>query len=202
MSAITDYASLQTAVANWLHRTDLTALIPDFIALAEGQLSADIVARPMDTRTNLTATAGNAYVTLPTDMLEMRRLKLVTDPVFVLTYKSPDQIDEDYPTAQVGKPDSFAIIGSQIQLAPIPDTAYSIECTYRQRIPALSATNTTNWLLTGFPNVYLYATLWAAQPFIMNDARLPTFEKLLGQSVDAINSIDWYSGTTMRVKAK
>jgi hypothetical protein len=104
MSAITDYASLQTAVANWLHRTDLTSLIPDFIALAEGQLSADIVARPMDIRTNLTATAGNAYVTLPTDMLEMRRLKLVTDPVAVLTYKSPDQLDEDNPTAQVGKP--------------------------------------------------------------------------------------------------
>ncbi len=202
MSAITDYASLQTAVSSWLHRTDLTAFVPDFISLAEGKMSADISARPMDVRTNLTATISNAYVTLPSDMLEMRRLLLVTDPVYVLRYAAPDEITAEFPTAQVGKPTTFTVIGSQIQLAPIPDTAYSIELTYKQKIPSLSGTNTSNWLLAAFPNVYLYAALCAAQPFIMNDARIPTFEKLYLNSVDAINSIDWYSGSTMCVRAK
>ena len=45
--SISTYAQLQAAVANWLHRTDLTAQIQDFIALAEARLSADIDARPM-----------------------------------------------------------------------------------------------------------------------------------------------------------
>ncbi|MES2040471.1 MAG: hypothetical protein V4495_21845 [Pseudomonadota bacterium] len=83
MSAITDYASLQAAVSSWLHRTDLTPFIADFIALAEARMSSDIVARPMDIRNNLPTIAGNAYVNLPLDMLEMRRLILRNDPVTV-----------------------------------------------------------------------------------------------------------------------
>jgi hypothetical protein len=148
------------------------------------------------------ASAGNAYVTLPGDMLEMNRLILMSDPVYTLRYESPDQLSIDYPTSLSGKPSAFAVIGSQLQLAPIPDLAYALELTYQQRIPALSSTNTTNWLLTAFPNVYLYAALCAAQPFIMNDARIPTFERLYMQGIEAINSIDWYSGSTMRVRAR
>lgn len=202
MSAIVDYDSLKTAVANWLHRTDLDALVGDFISLAEGRMSADINARPMEIRTSLTTVSGNAYVSLPTDMLEMSRLIVQTDPVYTLQYRSADQLSTEFPTSLVGEPKVFAVIGSQIQLAPIPDSAYTLELTYQQRIPSLSATNTTNWLITAFPNAYLYAALCAAQPFIMNDARLPVFEKLYFDSVKAINSIDWYSGSTMRVRAK
>ncbi|BBB61929.1 hypothetical protein UNDKW_3656 [Undibacterium sp. KW1] len=202
MSAITDYATLQTAVSNWLHRTDLTPFIAGFIALAEAKMSSDIVARPMDIRSNLLTVAGNAYVNLPPDMLEMRRLILRSDPVTVLRYAAPDQLSADHASAATGKPVAFSVIGQQLQLAPIPDAAYQLELTYQQRIPALTTINTTNWLLAAFPNVYLYAALCAAQPFIMNDARIPTFEKLYLQSVDAINSIDWYSGSTMQVRAK
>ncbi|MCH8622642.1 hypothetical protein [Undibacterium sp. TS12] len=202
MSAITDYASLQTAVANWLHRTDLAPFIADFIALAEARMSSDIAARPMDVRTSLVTTAGSAYVSLPVDMLEMRRLILSADPVIALRYESPDQLLADRTGSISGRPVKFSVIGPQLQLAPVPDASYALELTYQQRIPALSSINTTNWLLAAFPNVYLYAALCAAQPFIMNDARIPTFEKLYLQSVDAINSIDWYSGSTMQVRAK
>lgn len=202
MSAITDYASLQAAIINWLHRSDLSTVAPDFISLAEGRMSADLDARSMELRTNLTATAGNAYITLPSDMLEMKRLILVTDPVIPLRYEAPDQLTADYPTSQVGKPAIFAVIGAQIQLAPIPDTAYTLELTYQQRIPSLSNTNTTNWLLTNFPNCYLWAALCEAQPFIMNDARIPVFQAKYQEAVAAINSIDWYSGSTMRVRVK
>lgn len=200
--AITDYASLQASVANWLHRADLTTQIPDFIALAEAKLSSDLVARPMEVRTNLAATGGNAYVTLPTDMLEMVRLTLQTDPLVTLKYASADELTADFPTSTTGRPAVFAVIGGQVQLAPIPDSNYTLELTYQQRIPALSSSNTTNWLITSFPNAYLYGALCAAQPFIVNDARLTTFQALYREAVDGINSIDWYSGSTMRVRAR
>ena len=200
--SITTYAELQTSVANWLHRSDLTALIPDFITIAESRLSADLNSRSMDAQSTLTTTIGNAYVTLPTDMVEMRRLVVQSDPNYTLRYVSPDEIAADYPTAQTGKPVVFTVIGSQIQLAPIPDSAYSLELTYKQKIPSLSNTSTTNWLLTSWPDAYLYATLCAAQPYIMNDERVKTFNALYQTSVVGINSIDWYSGSTLRVKAK
>ena len=201
--SITNYSELQTSVANYLNRSDLSSIIPDLITLAEAQLSADVVARDMETRTTLTTTASNAYVTLPTDMLEMMRLAITSsDPQQVLRYVSADELLADYPTGTVGKPAVFTVIGSQIQLAPIPDSAYTLELTYQQRIPALSNTNTTNWLLTQWPNAYLYGSLCAAQPFLMNDERLPVFQTLYKQAVDGINGINWYSGSTMRVKAK
>ena len=40
--AITTYAELKSSIANWLNRDDLTAVIPDFIALAEAQIARDI----------------------------------------------------------------------------------------------------------------------------------------------------------------
>lgn len=39
--AITTYAELQTAVGNWLHRSDVSTIIPDLIALGEAHLNAD-----------------------------------------------------------------------------------------------------------------------------------------------------------------
>lgn len=200
--AITDYASLQTTLATWLHRADLAAQIPDFIALAEAKLSCDLDARPMESRTTLTTTAGNAWLTLPADMLEMRRLLLQTSPTITLKYVTPDQISEDYSAAMTGRPEVFTVIGGSLQLAPVPDSAYAIELTYQQAIPALSASNATNWLLTGWPNAYLYGALVAAQPYLMNDARMDTFQKLYQEAVRGINSIDWYSGSTLRVRAR
>ena len=200
--SISTYSDLQTSVANGLHRSDLNALIPDFIALAESKLSGDLQARSMEVRTTLTTTAGNAYVTLPTDMLEMHRLTVKSDPVYVLSYRSPDELQQDYPYTTTGKPAVFAILGSEMQLAPIPDSAYTLELVYKQKIPALSNSNTSNWLLAQWPNAYLYGALCAAQPYIANDQRLPTFQALYQEAVDGINGIDWYSGTTMKVRTK
>ena len=200
--AITDYASLKTALATWLHRSDLTAMIPDFIALAEAKMTCDLDSRSMETRVNLTTVPGNAFLALPADMVEMRRLVLETEPACVLKYASPDQIDADYPLSSSSRPAVFAVIGGDIQLAPIPDSAYTLELTYQQRIPSLSDANPTNWLLTKWPNAYLYCALCAAQPFIANDERLVTFQALYKEAVKGINSVNWYSGSTLRVRAR
>lgn len=200
--AITDYASLQTSIAAWMHRNDLASIIPDFISFAEKRLSAELNARPMETRVIIPCVAGDAYIDTPTDMLEVRRAMVVGDPSQVLNYLTPDQIAADYPMSSTGKPSVYAVIGSQIQLADIPDSNYDIELTYRQSIPALSNVSTTNWLLDSFPNAYLYGALCEAQPYLIDDARLAMFKALYRETVDSINAIDWYSGSTMRVRAR
>lgn len=201
--AISTYSDLQASLANWLHRGDLDALIPDFIALAEAKMSSDLESRQMEARTTLTCTAGNAYVTLPTDMLEMRRLSISsTDPVQVLSYRTPDELQADYPYSTTGRPVVFGVVGKQLQLAPIPDSAYTLELTYLQAIPVLSVANPTNWVLQSWPNAYLYGALCAAQPYLVNDERAAMFQALYKEAVDGINSIDWYSGTTMKVRAR
>lgn len=200
--SITNYSDLQSSVANWLHRADLAALIPDFISLAEAKLSSDIDSRSMEANVTLTTTKGNPKVSVPADMLEMIRLKYCGAYDKPLKYLAPDELTADYGNKRTGEPEVFTVIGADIEIAPIPDVAYSLSLAYMQRIPALSNSNTTNWLLSSWPNAYLYGALCAAQPYLINDARLPVFQALYKEAVEGINSIDWYSGSTMRVKAR
>lgn len=200
--ALATYADLKASLASWLHRADLTALIPDFIALAEVQLNADLTARSMEASTTLTATAGSATVNLPTDLLDIKRLQVLGGFNRVLVYRSADEIAQDNPLGRSGMPEVFTVQGAKLELAPIPDSDYALELVYFQRIPALSDSNTSNWLLTICPNAYLYGALMAAQPYLINDERIPTIQSLYRQAVDGLNSIDWYSGSTMRVRAR
>lgn len=200
--SITNYSELQASIASWLNRGDLTANITDFITLAEAQLSTDLKTRAMEAKTTLATVVASKNVALPTDMLEMRRLQVVGTYNQPLSYRTPDELSIDFASNSSGQPIVFTVVGGNIELAPIPDAVYSLELTYQQRIPALSDANITNWLLTSWPNAYLYAALLAATPFIMNDARLATWGQLYSQAVDGINSIDWYSGSTMKVRAR
>ncbi|MFM0101994.1 hypothetical protein PQR01_00400 [Paraburkholderia rhynchosiae] len=193
--SIVDYPSLQASLASWLHRSDLTAQIPDFVMLAEMKLNGDLDARAMDTVVTLPTVAGTSYATLPTDMMEMRRL--VNPGCAPLEYVSPDQFSVEYGDCWLRTPRLFTVIGGRIQFAPTPDAVYLLELTYKQRIPPLSTTNPTNWLITSYPNAYLWGALVSAQPWLASDDRLGTFQALYKEAVAQINKIDWCSGTTL-----
>lgn len=189
--SIANYSDLKTAVASWLNRGDLTAIVPDLITLAEARLTADIKSRQMDAKTTLATVVGVNTVALPADLQEIKRLQPAGTNLPPMEYMAPDAFSSTSANNASGQPLYYTIIGSDIEIAPVPDAVYSISLTYRKKIPALSDSNTTNWLLTAWPNAYLYAALISAQPFIMNDERLPMFQALYREAVDGINGLDW-----------
>jgi len=65
MTTITDYASLQSQIAAWLNREDLTAQIPVFIQFVEADINTRLRTREMIVRA--TATSSAEYVQLPAD---------------------------------------------------------------------------------------------------------------------------------------
>lgn len=198
--SITNYTDLQASVANWLHRADLSAVIPDFISIAERRMSADLVARDMDVNYPFTMTAGVNTVATPTDMVEVRRMMITsTDPKRPLVYVTPDQLATKYPYSTVSEPEVFTAIGGNFEFGPIPDSNYSCSVVYRQMIPSLAA-NGTNWLITKWPHAYLYATLCASAPYLGQDQRVPVWEQEYQKAVENINSVDWYSGSSMVVR--
>jgi hypothetical protein len=205
---ILSFSDLQGAIASWLHRTDLAALIPTFIMLAEQRMNGDLDARAMEVRTTLTCTPGPTtaarQVALPSDMTEMKRLLLVdSDPATVLEYKSPDQLVADNLfLLRTGRPDSFTVIGPNIELSPAPDQAYPLELVYQQRIPPLSNSNTSNWVLAQNPSIYLFGALLASIVYTQDESKEALYERKYKEAVETINGIDWYSGSTMRVKAR
>jgi hypothetical protein len=188
--ALTDYSSLKTSVANYLARSDLTTQIPDFIRLAEERLARDLRTRKMLVVARANTTAGDPTVGLPTDFLEMRDMHLRTTPVQSLTYYSPNAFYAGSRTTDSGQPLDYTVLASEIQFAPIPDTAYSVQMLYYAKPQYLSDTNITNSFMANYPDALLYAALGEAEPYLMNDARLQTWAALYDRSVLAINTAD------------
>ncbi|WP_288076721.1 hypothetical protein [Pseudomonas sp.] len=200
--SISTYSELKAEIASWLNRSDLSETIPTLIQLAEVQLNADLTSRFMEVKASLPVTAGVSTASLPSDLLDIKRLQVVGSPNRVLIYRSPDEIAQDNAANQTGMPETFSVFGNTLELAPIPDSDCTLELLYYQKIPALSDSNPTNWLLTNWPNAYLFGALLQAQPFLMNDERIPVFQSLYSQAVEGLNVVDWYSGSTMRVRAR
>lgn len=189
--AITTYAELQTAVADHLARTDLTSFIPDFITMAENWLnygsanSPPLRSREMEEVATLTPVSG--VVTLPTDYIEYRRVVESTGVRRNLTYITPDMAEILYPSRSAGSGERFTIIGDSLYTFPL--VSNDIELTYYQALPPL-ASNTSNWLLTKAPGVYLRAALIQAAAFIKDDAELEKQASLGKALVAGMNHSD------------
>lgn len=187
--AITTYAELQTAVAGRLKRSP-DADVTELISLAEARLSRDIRLQAQEQRSTAATVAGTAYYATPTDYLEARTFKLSTDPLTTLEYVDNAWIDAHWAGSQTGKPRVFTVIGQEFRLAPTPDSAYTMELLYWKTLPALSVSNTTNWLITNHPDLYLYATLIEAAIDMMDDTALPRWEALYRSRLDMLRESD------------
>ncbi len=183
--SISTYSELKTAVANFLARTDLTTQIPDFIQLAEARMSRELETRSQEKRATATLTANDEFVALPTDLREVREVKLNTSPNTVLEYRSPTALDSQFSGAG-GKPLAYSIVGDEIKFRPIPDSTYTAEIIYIGSLVALSDTNTTNNILSRHPDAYLSGALAEAYVYLMDDTRAQLYDTKFGRAIDEI----------------
>src|SRR6266704_6726476 len=82
--SLATYSDLQTQIANWLARDDLSAYIPDFITLFECAAARKLKVRLQESTTTLTPSSGVA--TLPADYLGYRRVTWTGSPNQELSY--------------------------------------------------------------------------------------------------------------------
>lgn len=183
--AITTYSELQDAIANWIDRDDLTDRLPEFIELAEGTLNALLRDPRMVTRTTLALTTPWDRVACPSDMLEDVYAQSTVAPASPLEKVGVDQLVSIRRSTVGGTPRFYAVLGRFIHVAPARTTDGSIDLDYYQAIPALSVSNTTNWLLTFAPDLYLYTACLHAAPLMQDEARVNLFSNLVAQRVSA-----------------
>lgn len=192
---ITTYSELQTAALRWLVResdTDAIARCPDWISLAEDLLRQDMSElrlRQGEVRSQ-NSTFSAEYTALPSDFIMMRQIRLESDPVTSLEYMTPDQMDRQYAANMTSRPRTFCIQGNSIRVAPAPDRTYTATLTY-YALPALSVSNTTNWLLTLTPRLYLYSTLIEAAMYYRDD---DLRKQLLAEREMMLNKLQTTSG--------
>ena len=188
--ALDTFSNLKSLVADYLARDDLTTQIPDFIRLAESRMDKELRVRELIKRATTTTTADDDTVNLPTDFLGVIDIFVEGNPKQQLDYVTPSQYSAVYGGSVKGKPKIFTVLGKEFRLGPKPDTNYTIEILYHERIPNLSDSQTTNDILTHYPDLYLYGTLIEAEPFLQNDARVQTWLGLYGNAVSAATVSD------------
>jgi hypothetical protein len=188
--ALTNYSDLQTTIASYLARSDLTAMIPDFIRLAETRLRRELRIRQMLKVVTTTAVAGDSTVELPSDFLQMRDLHIATNPATTLEYQSPSALFRNARTTDSGLPKQYTVLAQEFQLAPVPDSNYTINLLYYAAPTFLSNTNSSNAFMANCPDLLLYGSLGEAEPYLMNDARLQTWATLYDRGVNALTVSD------------
>jgi hypothetical protein len=194
--ALSTYAELQAALAGLLGRTDLTGQIPDFIALFE----ADFDGRP-DTATHRrrvcrsSAEITGEYEALPGGFMGVQSIALDGEPVRRLEYIDPDTMvrlieDRDawdqvnwVGAGGAAAPKYYTVVGTEIRFFPAPRATYTCWLTVYERLERLSETSPSNWLLSYFPQVYLYGAALHSAPYLSDDARLAVWRELYEDAV-------------------
>ena len=162
--ALDNYSNLQTSIANFLARDDLTTEIVDFIALTEADFNRRLRIRAMENSSSFTIDSETE--TLPTGFLQARSFVIPTNPKTALQFMTPFHQAETQGSSETGKPRAYSIEGTNFRFSPTPDASYSATLVFYKAFDALSASVATNHILTNHPDVYLFGALYFASTFI------------------------------------
>ena len=204
--ALANYDQLKTSIANYLNRSDLEAVIPDFITLTERRLDRDVRARANMIRANTTTVSGTAFYTLPTDMLELRNIVYDSSSnSYALAYMSPESLSREYGTYTNGAPRAYSIIGEDLKIAPTPDGSYTLGINYYQALTPLSSSVSTNNILSNFPELYLFGACAEGAVYLNDNEQLQRFSALYLEAVNSVRAAEEaarYSGTVMTMSVQ
>lgn len=149
--AITTYEELKTAISSWTDDDDAAGFADEYIDLVESRLLLEFRVMDMEANDSITLTSGEG--SLPSDFKEVRRVKSDTSPDYPLEYVTPDVLKSMYPTTTSGYPRHYTIEDDKIIVRP---TASTVTLYYYQDIPSLSDSQTSNFVLSKVPGVYLH----------------------------------------------
>ena len=205
--ALTSYSTLKTSIANWLNRTDLTdEIADDFIKLTEADFNSKLRIRKMITQSSITIDSETE--SLPTGFLQVRNFYILSGATkYPLRYVSPSHMDQLRGTSTTGTPDVYTILGDTFRFSPKPDTSYTGYINYYKTFDALSASNTSNWILTNHPAIYLYGSLYHAANFLggIEPGQVQQWLQMYGTAMERLeinDREDQYSGSPLQVRSE
>jgi hypothetical protein len=188
--AITNYTSLKTTLADYLHRSDLSdSVLSTFVTLAEARLSRQLRLFNQEATAELTVTANSNTVALPTGWIETIDLVYANDkdPLTAQSVKSLN--GQSSTSTSTGRPRLYATTnGSNLLFDVSADQAYTLSLNYFKRWDI--ETDDVNWLLLNAPDAYLYASLLEAKIYTKKAEDASIWAQGLKQAIDDLNKND------------
>lgn len=165
--AITTYATLRTAVANFakpntsLATAETTDRIPEYVQNSRAELQRILVKAKFRKLDNLTTslTVTDGVATIPTGFQGVKSLRQNGEYKQRITYQPIDRIEAMDSTA-TGEPVHYDRVGDTLVMWP-PITT-TVRMRWTGSLTALSADEDTDWLITDHPDLSLYAALLEA----------------------------------------
>jgi len=182
-----DYTELKSKIAEWMHRSDVTTLIPDFITLAEQDINTDLRTRLMEVDSTLSLVSGTRTVSLPDYFSEPIRLDLVIagQQNETLLYVTPQQMAIASSTGSAVRPITWTINGSLIEFPAISDATYTL--LFRNLQDFNIESTLTNSLLTSYPSVYLYRAMYHAAAWAEDNNGVAKWDMMYKNAVTRVN---------------
>jgi hypothetical protein len=199
---ITSYDELQDAVASLRHRTGdttYTSEVPTFIALCESEMQIRLKLMEFETDASVTVTDGSGD--LPAGFLGFRTLYWNGDTKSPLYYKSPAEFDA-LRNNTGNTPAFYTISGSTLRLTEgATGTAIGVA---NVRFTTLSDSDTSNAILTNFPDAYLYGSAKHSAVWEEDDPAVQKYGILFNAACDRIeaNNKDRKHAGPLQVRAR
>lgn len=182
--ALGTYEDLKASIERFSHRTDISDVIDDFIDLAENTIDKGLRMRSNESRERASASTSDRYLALPDRFLEMRRLELINGSVTKdIVYRSPEAMQI---ADTSGEPKYFTIT-NQIEFDRTPSSAYTIEIVFYKGLNPLSSSNTTNDVLTNYPDLYLYGALYHLNNWTLDAEEMSKYLNLFNVALESAN---------------
>jgi hypothetical protein len=181
---INDYSTLQSAIARWLARADLSQSIPDFIQLAEIRINKGL--RVNAQQITVTGTSSDSIIALPSDF----RQSIV---LFITDYGQERELkpaNEQRAPIREGVVSGYVVEGTNIRLIGGIDAPYRL--VYYAGVPSLADATPQNWLIQASPDLYLWASLLEACTYLQDDDRAPLFGQKYQIALDELTKQDAY----------
>lgn len=183
MAIITDYTTLDQAVDDYLHRSDLSSWVPNFIQNCESKLYKRVMIRDMEKTFDIAVSSGLG--TVPTDYRAMKFAYRNANPTTPLQIVTLEELYEEYPgRSDGGIPAVFTREAGNFIFGPGNPADFTMKGVYYYTYTLLSAgVKTTNWYTDNAPECLLYGSLVEAAPFIGDDERLPLWQSMFEEAV-------------------
>ena len=115
-------------------------------------------------------------------------------------------MDEIKGSSTSGRPVAYTILGDLFRFAPIPSSAYTATLNFYKTFDALSTTNTTNFILTNHPSIYLYGSLYHAANFLggVEPQRLQQWQSIYTTALERLernDREDQFSGSPLQIRS-
>lgn len=190
-----NWGELKAAVAAYPHRSDLSALMPMFLELAEQRIYYGEANSPKVRCAAMRQSATLANGARPAGFLEAIKVAEAGSPEKFLEYRQLERMPQEW--------NAYTWDGDVLVLSQ--DQGFPVDLKYYAKLTTPVADSDSNWLLDNTPAIYLASMLVEVHRWAKDDATAAREAANYASAVNALTSQEKaaaMSGSSLRMKVK